>query len=141
MKPKPGDEASEPEKNTNYKVYQEFNEYTKTKGIKEYRSRTVNKSYAFEEKGVPKTSEYIEVRYSFKYPPVDPKYNGNCIERVFGTSVNSLELLLVERKIKGPCWLDVKCPTPTRSPVSWCKIEVRTSMNNLMNIVNILFSI
>ena len=67
----------------------------------------------------------MEVRYSTSYPPVPSNYSGPSIERVFGTTINSLELLLIERNIKGPCWLDVKCPLPTGVQTTWCKIKVQ----------------
>lgn len=124
-KPKNDSDDTEMKVNSIIDVYKEFNDYANKKGIKGFRSCTVTKNYAFEEKGVPKTAEYLEVRYSAKDPPLPADYNGETIERVFGTSVNALELLLIERKIKGPCWLDVKLPVATSNPISWCKIEVK----------------
>ncbi|XP_046595770.1 DNA polymerase alpha catalytic subunit [Neodiprion lecontei] len=124
VKPTDTAEESETKAISMMDVYKEFNEYANKNGIKSFRSCTVTKSYAFEKKGVPKTSEYLEVKYPAKDPAIASNYSGPTIEQVFGTSVNALELLLIERKIKGPCWLDVKCPLPTNSPVSWCKVEV-----------------
>ncbi|XP_012281139.1 DNA polymerase alpha catalytic subunit [Orussus abietinus] len=105
-------------------VYKEFNELADKKGIKSFRSCSVSKYYAFEKEGVPNFSEYLEVRYPATYPALDPDYKGTTFETIFGTSVNALELLLIERDIKGPCWLDVKNPLPAGNSVSWCKIQV-----------------
>lgn len=107
-------------------VYNEFNDYTKRHNIEEHRSIEVSKKYAFERKEAPLSAEYLEVRYPAKYPAVDADYSGRATEAVFGTTVNALELFLVERNIKGPCWLDVKAPLPVENPFGWCKVQVKS---------------
>lgn len=37
-------------------------------------------------------------------------------------------MFLLEKKIKGPCWLDVVNPLPVSNFVSWCKFEVNCNM-------------
>lgn len=49
--------------------------------------------------------------------------SGKTFSHVFGTTSNALELLLLETKMKGPCWLDVKAPQPVSNPTSWCKLQ------------------
>ncbi|KAI4480651.1 hypothetical protein M0804_010204 [Polistes exclamans] len=115
---------SEQKRTSMHDVYQEFNEFANKVGIKEFKSSQVSKYYAFEQEDVPKFSDYLEVRYSTYYPLIDSAYSGPAIEKVFGTTVKSLELLLIERNIKGPCWLDVKCVIPTGVKSSWCKLNV-----------------
>lgn len=44
--------------------------------------------------------------------------------KIFGSKSSFLEILLLERKIKGPCWLDINNPVPVSSTVSWCQFEV-----------------
>lgn len=114
----------EPRETTMEDVYDEFNNYAGRNGIKEFRSMKTTKNYAFEREGTPKTAEYLEVRYSASFPQLDSSYSGRAIEAVFGTSVNALEYLLIERNIKGPCWLDIKCPTVVENPFTWCKFQV-----------------
>ncbi|XP_076685666.1 DNA polymerase alpha catalytic subunit [Andrena cerasifolii] len=113
-------------------VYKEFNQFADRSGIKEFRCNTVSRHYAFEQEGIPETADYLEVRYSAHCPAMPSDYTGPSIEHVFGTTVNPMELLLIERNIKGPCWLDVKCPLPTGVQTSWCKIKV-----NCMKMENI----
>lgn len=124
MKTSSNESNKEAKLNTMEDVYKEFNQFANKSGIKEFRCNTVSKHYAFEQEGTPTTSEYLEVRYSAHYPAMPPDYTGPSIERIFGMTVNPLELLLVERNIKGPCWLDVKCPLPTGVQTSWSKIKV-----------------
>lgn len=101
-------------------VYKEFDKHANNLHIMEFSCKEVKKHYSFEKEGTPKTSDYLEVRYSARYPAIDADYSGPAIERVFGTTVNALELLLIERRIKGPCWLDVKNISPTPGRFSWC---------------------
>lgn len=87
----------------------------------QFNCKEVKKHYSFEKEGAPRTSDYLEVRYNACYPTIDANYSGQAIECVFGTTVNALELLLIERKIKGPCWLDVKNISPNTGRSTWCQ--------------------
>lgn len=58
---------------------------------------------------------------TFPPPPKDKKYL--TFSHIFGTTTSSLETFLLERKIKGPCWLEVKQPEQVQAKVSWCKLE------------------
>lgn len=49
---------------------------------------------------------------------------GKTFSRVFGVNSSFLEMFLLERKIKGPCWLDILAPEPVSNPISWCQYEV-----------------
>ncbi|CAB0032425.1 unnamed protein product [Trichogramma brassicae] len=118
------DDESSREENNLTNVYTEFNEYARKLGIKDFRSRETTKNYAFEREGIPTTSEYLEVRYPATDPACDPDYSGPAIEAIFGTSVNPMELFLIERNIKGPCWLDIKGAVPVDNPFAWTKVQV-----------------
>lgn len=119
------------ELNTFDNVYNELKTYMREKNIQEFRCKGVSKLYAFERKDIPNSGTYLEVRYSASYPSMDPNYSGPAIQAVFETSTNALELFLIEKNIKGPCWLDVKISSsdPTKFSVqnafSWCDIEVK----------------
>ncbi|XKL64150.1 hypothetical protein PGB90_004236 [Kerria lacca] len=43
---------------------------------------------------------------------------------IFGTNTGYLELFLLERKIKGPSWLNICNAKPASHSVSWCKFEL-----------------
>jgi DNA polymerase alpha subunit A len=70
---------------------------------------------------------YKKPSFIFKasYPPLPIDLSGNTFSRVFGTNTSFLELLLLDQKIKGPCWLDIKSPQLSSNPMSWCKLEVK----------------
>ncbi|XP_036602466.1 DNA polymerase alpha catalytic subunit isoform X2 [Trichosurus vulpecula] len=117
-------------------VYQEFDEKTATKyKIMKFKSRKVEKNYAFEIPDVPEKSEYLEVRYSAELPQLPQDLKGETFSHVFGTNTSSLELFLMNRKIKGPCWLEIKNPQLLNQPISWCKVEAMALKPGLVNVV------
>lgn len=105
-------------------VYEEFNKKIAEKNkILQFKCRKVERSYCFNAPGVPLVSEYLEVKYPAQYPPLPSDLKGETFSHVFGTRTSSLELLLLDRKIRGPCWLDIHEAEPVSNPISWCKIE------------------
>lgn len=44
----------------------------------------------------------------FKTLPMD--LQGETFSHVFSTNTSSLELFLLDRKMKGPSWIDIKVP-------------------------------
>ncbi|KAH3827645.1 hypothetical protein DPMN_129585 [Dreissena polymorpha] len=94
-------------------VYTEFSEKVVNKfKIGKFKTRKISKNYAFEIADVPAECDYLEIRYDERRLAI-----------VFGTNTSSLERLLIDRKMKGPGWLDIKCPQNSSPPISWCKLE------------------
>lgn len=116
-------------------VYQEFNDLSEKFKIMKFKSKKVEKNYAFEIPDVPTQCEYLEVRYSAEYPPLPSDLKGATFSHVFGTNTSSLEHFLLSRKIKGPCWLDIKTPQLMSQPVSWCKVEALALRTDLISVV------
>ncbi|XP_020388539.2 DNA polymerase alpha catalytic subunit [Rhincodon typus] len=105
-------------------VYQEFNELISEKyKIMKFKSKKVDRKYSFEIPDVPENCEYLEISYAADLPPLPSDLKGETFSQVFGTNSSSLELLLLNRKIKGPSWLEVKAPQLANNPMSWCKVE------------------
>ncbi|XP_035145070.1 DNA polymerase alpha catalytic subunit isoform X3 [Callithrix jacchus] len=99
------------------------------------REMPVEKNYAFEIPDVPEKSEYLEVKYSAEMPQLPQDLKGETFSHVFGTNTSSLELFLMNRKIKGPCWLEVKSPQLLNQPISWCKVEAMALKPDLVNVI------
>ncbi|XP_071798357.1 DNA polymerase alpha catalytic subunit-like [Asterias amurensis] len=116
-------------------VYHEFDELTNKYKIMRYRSKKVTKQYCFEKEGVPAESEYLEVRYAADLPQLPSDLEGSTFSRVFGTNTSSLEQLLMERKIKGPSWLDIQMPQVPNQPISWCKVEAVVNKQDHITVV------
>ncbi|XP_036916585.1 DNA polymerase alpha catalytic subunit isoform X2 [Sturnira hondurensis] len=117
-------------------VYNEFDEKIATKyKIMKFKSKIVEKNYAFEIPDIPEKSEYLEVRYSSEMPQLPQDLKGETFSHVFGTNTSGLELFLMNRKIKGPCWLEVKNPQLINQPISWCKVEAVALKPDLVNVI------
>ncbi|XP_078147531.1 DNA polymerase alpha catalytic subunit isoform X1 [Centroberyx gerrardi] len=116
-------------------VYQEFNELSEKFKIMKFKSKKVDRNYAFEIPDVPTQSEYLEVRYSAEFPALPSDLKGATFSHVFGTNTSSLEHFLLSRKIRGPCWLDIKTPQLNSQPVSWCKVEALALRSDLVTVV------
>uniref|UniRef100_A0A3B4XG42 DNA polymerase n=1 Tax=Seriola lalandi dorsalis TaxID=1841481 RepID=A0A3B4XG42_SERLL len=116
-------------------VYQEFNEISEKFRIMKFKSKKVEKNYSFEIPDVPSQCEYLEVRYSAEFPGLPSDLKGATFSHIFGTNISSLEHFLLGRKIKGPCWLDIKTPQLIGQPVSWCKVEALALRSDLVTVV------
>lgn len=50
---------------------------------------------------------------------------GNTFECLFGANQSLLELFILKRKIKGPCWLTLKAPKKVGEvKKTWCRQEI-----------------
>ncbi|XP_022101936.1 DNA polymerase alpha catalytic subunit-like [Acanthaster planci] len=116
-------------------IYQEFDQVANHYKIMKYRSKKVTKQYCFEKENIPSESEYQEVRYGAEYPQLPSDLEGETFSCAFGTNTSSLEHLLLERKMRGPCWLDIKMPQVPAQQVSWCKIEVFINKQDNITVV------
>lgn len=108
-------------------VKDEFeNVICKSMGLNTHRSRVVTKSFSFllPEANVPHTSEYLEVRYDPKNKHLNTEKKYDSIEHIFGANTGSLETFILDRKIKGPCWLNISNYNWNNSPLSWCDLEI-----------------
>ncbi|XP_060810527.1 DNA polymerase alpha catalytic subunit [Amyelois transitella] len=105
-------------------VYEEFNSSVANElGLKEFKSRKITKNYCFNLPDIPAQSDYLEVKYSATFPPPPSGKKYLTFSHIFGTNTSSLETFLLDRKIKGPCWLEIKYPENALAKVSWCKLE------------------
>ncbi|XP_050308740.1 DNA polymerase alpha catalytic subunit [Anthonomus grandis grandis] len=127
------DQGKPTEETVTYKdLYSEFSEIADTFGIKTFKARLTQKKYAFDV-SVPEESDYLEVKYSANFPKIKmdlltkpPK----TFSRIFGSDSSSIERFLINMKIKGPGWLEIKNPEFNKNPLSWCQIEVNCNSPN-----------
>ncbi|PCH44462.1 hypothetical protein WOLCODRAFT_105176 [Wolfiporia cocos MD-104 SS10] len=109
-------------------VYSDFDRIRKNAGIKSWKGKFVKRKYAFGEKDVPKgEAQWFKVVYGFNEPQLQNTISSPNIARVFGTSTSAFELLVLKRKIMGPCWLQIKHPKVDHKGISWCKVEATVS--------------
>lgn len=105
-------------------VYSDFEKYRQEAGIEEWKGKFVSRKYAFEDSGVEKgESEWMKVVYGFDRksklcgpqahtdvpePELPHNASGPTFSHIFGTNTSPFELLVIKRKIMGPCWLEIK---------------------------------
>jgi hypothetical protein len=58
---------------------------------------------------------------------MDPESSGKTFAYVFGTNASAFELLVLKRKIMGPCWLRVKKPHAENKGVGSIKLRLGNS--------------
>ncbi|KAH6570971.1 hypothetical protein BASA60_007400 [Batrachochytrium salamandrivorans] len=104
-------------------VYDEFDVIRQRHQISEFLSRPVTRKYAFEMPNIPSESEYLKVVYPFSEPELPLNTSGNTFSCIFGTRTRALELLILKRKLMGPCWISIKNAKLSSPIVSWCKLE------------------
>ncbi|KAI0692497.1 hypothetical protein BC835DRAFT_1407020 [Cytidiella melzeri] len=109
-------------------VYNDFDRVRKKLGIKSFKGKFVKRSYAFGEAEVPRgEAQWLKIVYPFDEPQIPNNVCSPNFARIFGTSTTAFELLVLKRKIFGPCWLQIRKPTIESKGVSWCKVEATVS--------------
>ena len=92
-----------------------------------FRVAKKERNYAFEHGSIPRVpTDYMKVVYSSKFGVPSPAQcsGGKHYERIFGGPNSVLELFMLKRKLKGPCWLKIAKPRLMPEKLSWCKLEV-----------------
>lgn len=70
----------------------------------------------------------MQVLYNATHPAPDPKKKFNTIEHIFGCNTNPLEVFLLQRKIKGPTWLNISNYQVNKVQQStWCNLAITCS--------------
>ncbi|KAK8846576.1 hypothetical protein IAR55_005662 [Kwoniella newhampshirensis] len=109
-------------------VYEDFDSFRQKAGIEEWAAKFVQRKYAFEDKTVEKgETEWMKVVYGFDQPELPLDASGPTFSHVFGANTTPFELLVIKRKIMGPCWLEIKEPSLSTKSASWTKIEFTVS--------------
>uniref|UniRef100_A0A3Q3JG07 DNA polymerase n=1 Tax=Monopterus albus TaxID=43700 RepID=A0A3Q3JG07_MONAL len=106
-------------------VYQEFSELSEKFRIMKFKSKKVEKNYAFEIPDVPSQCEYLEVRYSVSR-------NSLC---TVPTLSRPGHCVFTFSSAGGPCWLDIQTPQLISQAVSWCKVEALALRMDLVTVV------
>lgn len=112
-------------------VYEELDHVLSKHNIKEFACRPVERGYAFDDvPDAPAEGTYMKVAYSFSRkcgglvgcgdfcklrnfslpllePPLPSDINGKTFSNIFGANTNALELLILKRRLMGPCWITI----------------------------------
>ncbi|EQC30539.1 hypothetical protein SDRG_11856 [Saprolegnia diclina VS20] len=98
------------------------------KDQQEFRTKLVERSYAFELPDVPRGKNvYLKVKYPAKYGVPSPdvcQKGGSSFSRIIGATVRPLETFLIRRKLLGPSWVRVAgAQRVVQNQNSYCKVE------------------
>ncbi|KAJ4470185.1 DNA polymerase family B-domain-containing protein [Lentinula aciculospora] len=106
-------------------VYKDFDAIRAKRDIKRFKGKFVERQYAFGDPNVPrKETTWMKVAYSFTDKEIPSDAQSPNIAKIFGTNTSAFELLVLKRKIMGPCWIQIKNPRIDNAGISWCKLEV-----------------
>ncbi|PPQ85267.1 hypothetical protein CVT25_010040 [Psilocybe cyanescens] len=109
-------------------IDEDFDLIRKAMKIKTYRAKFVKRKYAFGEQDIPRgESQWMKVIYGYNEPVIPMNAESQNIAHILGTNTSAFELLVLKRKIMGPCWITIKNPQIDNTGVSWCKLEVTVS--------------
>eukprot|EP00116_Pleurobrachia_bachei_P000926 sb/3461188/ len=114
-------------------VYNEFdNEIAPRFKIEKFQSKPSTKKFAWSCKGVdvPFESEYLEVRYAADLKPLPHDLEGKTFSRVFGANQSALESFILQKKLKGPSWINVKNAVKPRHHSTWSTFELSVESVN-----------
>ncbi|KAG9284047.1 hypothetical protein G9A89_022821 [Geosiphon pyriformis] len=104
-------------------VFDELEIIRRRHKIAKWATKEVVRKYAFEIPDVPSEGNYLKAKYSFNFSRLPDNLSGETFSHVFGTNRSALELFIIQRKIMGPCWLNIIHPDFDKRQQSWCKIE------------------
>lgn len=90
-------------------MFDEFETILNKHNIRDHACKPVTKSYAFDDvPNVPSESTYLKVVYPFAEAQIPYNLTGHTFSHVFGTGSSALELVILKRKLMGPCWIEIK---------------------------------
>ncbi|SMN18593.1 similar to Saccharomyces cerevisiae YNL102W POL1 Catalytic subunit of the DNA polymerase I alpha-primase complex [Maudiozyma saulgeensis] len=102
-------------------------------GLSNIRAKSQKMKYAFELPGIPHEADYLKVLLPFNTPKssydlIPPDLSSETFHHVFGGNTNILEQFLIQNKIMGPCWLEIRDGDFTAlQNASHCSLEVAVS--------------
>ncbi|UJR25876.1 hypothetical protein I4U23_007226 [Adineta vaga] len=67
--------------------------------------------------------DVVEMKYPARCATLPSDLQGDTFQCIYGTNQTALEYLLIDKKLKGPCWLNIKNCAPVKTRRSWCKLE------------------
>ena len=97
----------------------EFNQLRQSrfKDIKGFKCKMVKRKYCFEMPIPHGEHKFLKIKYPADKngKPLPSNLTGNTFECIFGANQSMLELFILKRKIKGPCWITIKNPKVLKS--------------------------
>lgn len=67
--------------------------------------------------------DVVEMKYPARCATLPNDLQGESFQTIYGNNQLTLEYVLIDMKLKGPCWLNIKNCAPVKTRRSWCKLE------------------
>uniref|UniRef100_A0A5S6Q974 DNA polymerase n=1 Tax=Trichuris muris TaxID=70415 RepID=A0A5S6Q974_TRIMR len=113
-------------------VYDELSGIMERMHVPEFKVKKVTKKFWLRGGSLPNEADYLEVRYPFSFPPLASTLSGKTFSAVVGESGSALELLILERGLKGPRPIRICNAEITRSRRTWCTLELTAKPSDLV---------
>ena len=105
-------------------VARELSEVCQAHGIKKRSFKNVYRWYSFEKSEVPKEkSWWVKFKYSHNGPNIPMDTGLKTVKAIFGANQSMIEMVLLKRKIMGPCWLRAEGIEKAVHQISHCPLE------------------
>ena len=111
-------------------IFVELDDIRKRKypAISKWMCKPVTRKYAFEMPIQHGEHRFLKIKYDSVMPSLPQNMTGNTFECLFGANQSMLELFILKRKIKGPCWLTIKnAHKITDLKKTWCRQEIQVA--------------
>ncbi|CAD5206856.1 unnamed protein product [Bursaphelenchus okinawaensis] len=112
----------------------EVTEVLRKSGISQFRSKETVIKYVPDGDDIDKEMKVFMVAYDGSLPALDIDLTGNYFKRVLNTSSSPLERLLMEAKLKTPCYLNIANSEIVENKKSNCEVEYTVNNKNLKNV-------
>lgn len=76
------------------------------KNAKNYKVKPVKRKYCFDLDIPKEQSTCLKLKYPFTFPPLPLDTRTKTINYCLGTTYSASELLILKKKIRGPCWIN-----------------------------------
>ena len=104
------------------------------KSPKSYRTKPVKRKYCFD-LDIPKgLNTCLKVKYPFQFPQIPFEQHTQSIKYILGSSYSAQELLILKKKVRGPCWINfLNLKTPEHK-LSYCTYEYEIPSMEFMKV-------
>ena len=101
----------------------EFKLIAKRLHIKQFTTEKVTKKYAFS-KDIPSIADYVKVDYIANQAVNSEALNGQTFRHVLNANQSPMEKMILDLKLRGPCWLKLVNPILSNNSLTWVKTEL-----------------
>lgn len=93
--------------------------------FRNFTCQKVTKKYAFSSDiNVPLEADYVQIDYPANQSSLPTNLKGETFKAVFNMNQSPMEKLILDLRLRGPCWLRLMDPVKPGVNITWTKIEL-----------------